>query len=914
MPFNVLTLPSLPISDVLEHIQQSLAQRHELVLEAPPGAGKTTLVPLALLDQPWLSGQRIIMLEPRRMAARAAAQRMASLINESPGQTVGFRVRQETKISKQTRIEVITEGILTRMLLQDPSLEGVGLLIFDEFHERSLDADVGLALALQSRQLFRDTTPLRLMLMSATLDGAAIADLLNDAPVIRSAGKMFPVELVYGKPQRYDDDLVERVVSALLSVITQHNEQHDSILVFLPGQGEINKVQRRLNDRLSAQDKDSIAICPLYGALPLHEQQRAINPLLAIDNKTENKTKRAKRKIVLATDIAETSLTIDGVNIVIDAGLCREPRFDPATGMSRLQTRRISKDSSIQRMGRAGRQAPGYCYRLWSEEQQYQLAQHSTAQILQADLAPLVLQLLAWGIDDVNELAWLDPPPPGPFKQAITLLEELGAIHRQDCPDKSPAYGHTHDNPLALKHLSLSGHGELMAAMPTHPRLAHMLLCSLRYQQIDKAAALAALLSDRNPLARGINGHASADLSQSLDIVMGYQPCDRQHQGWLKRTQQQAKTFKQLIKKESSSKQAPINVANKELQPDSVLGFLLACANPDRIAHRKPGSKTHYLLSNGRTAILDHKEPLLNSEWLAIAELGGHFNSEGKSSNDRIYSACSLDPALFDKQLNALLTEKDTLHWDENTDRLMAERLCYVGKLILKRRRIDNIPVQAKRTALIALLKKRGLDILPWSRSTRQWQARVMLLHKLMTEHEQERQAPELQCSEQQYSEQEWPDVSDHALLMNAEHWLGPYLDQVTKISDFQKLDLQQMLNNLLPWPLPQQLQELAPTGIKVPSGSTIAIDYTQTPPVLRVKLQEMFGCQSTPTIANGRIRLMLHLLSPAQRPLQVTQDLAGFWQSSYFDVKKDMKGRYPKHRWPDEPLLEKPGRSIKRK
>lgn len=840
-------LPELPITEVLPAIAQALVQAHELVLEAPPGAGKTTLVPLALLDQAWLGNQKILMLEPRRMAARAAAQRMASLLGEETGQTVGYRIRQETRISPHTRIEVITEGILARMLIDDPSLQGIGLVIFDEFHERSLDADFGLALALQSRELFRnDSNPLRLLVMSATLDGESISKLLGNAPLIRSAGNMFPVTLHYGQPKRLDANILDTLLAALPDIIAKHS---GSILVFLPGQAEINQAARRLGACLGREALQQTVILPLYGALSLGEQQRAIEPITG------------KRKIVLATDIAETSLTIEGITVVVDSGLCREPRFDPATAMTRLQTRRISKDSSIQRMGRAGRLSAGHCYRLWSEQQQAQLAQHSIPEILQADLAALALQLVAWGVTDINELSWLDPPPPGPMSQALDLLHSLGALHSRSQPAG-----------ISLANSTLTPHGVLMASMPTHPRLAHMLITAASQGLGKQAAALAALLADRSPLGRDYG----TDLSVQLAIVMGEQQCHSQYRGWLERTRQQAKNFKQLLNKirPQPGSQPP--------GPESATGFLLACAYPDRIGQRKSDRSHHYLLSNGRTATLDPKDTLSNSEWLAIAELGGTMSKHGKGSNDRIFSASPLDPVLFTGPLQELLEEQDRLQWDEQADRFSAEHIHRIGKLVLKRRRIEQLPAEARIEALLELITKRGLALLPWTPALRQWQARVMLLHSLDPEH--------------------WPDVSDNYLLVSLGSWLSPYLDTISKLSDFQRLDLPAILSTLLPWPLPQQLQEQAPATLQVPSGSQIRIDYSQTPPVLSVKLQEMFGCVDTPTIANGQVKLMLHLLSPAQRPLQVTQDLAGFWNSSYFAVQKEMKGRYPKHPWPDNP------------
>jgi ATP-dependent helicase HrpB len=853
-------LPDLPISETIPAIQQALARAHELVLEAPPGAGKTTLVPLALLQQSWLGTDKIIMLEPRRMAARAAAQRMATLLGESVGQTVGYRIRQESRISQHTRIEVITEGILARMLVDDPSLEGVGLLIFDEFHERSLDADFGLALALQGRELFRsDNNPLRLLVMSATLDGDGIAKLLGGATVLHSSGKMYPVTVHYSQPRRLHDNIVATVLSALPAITRKHS---GSILVFLPGQGEIIQVARQLGALLDPAEQQHTLILPLYGALPLREQQRAIAPIAG------------KRKIVLATDIAETSLTIEGISVVVDSGLCREPRFDPATAMTRLQTRRISKDSSVQRMGRAGRLQAGHCYRLWSEQQQAQLAQQSTPEILQADLAALVLQLIAWGVTDINELSWLDLPPAGAISQALDLLHKLKAIH--------PASAAT--GAISLANSKPSRHGQLMASMPTHPRLAHMLISAARHRLLDTGSALAAVLADRSPLGRD----SGADLSIPLAMVMGEQPSHSQHQSWLKRTRQQAKIFRQLLGKINADTSAAT------VSSDSATGFLLACAYPDRIAHRKPNHSTHFLLSNGRTASLEQQDPLTNSEWLAVAQVGGTMGKEGKGSSDRIFSASTLDPDLFMDQLRELVDERDSLHWDPQSDRFNAEHIQCIGKLVIQRQRIEHIPGAARVKALLEVIAKRGLDLLPWTAAIRQWQARVMLLHKLQP--------------------QQWPDLSDQHLLATTDEWLAPYLDSVNKLGDFQRLDLAAILATLLPWPLPQQLQQQAPMTVQVPSGSQIAVDYTCEPPVLSVKLQEMFGCNDTPTIANGRVKLLLHLLSPARRPLQVTQDLAGFWNSSYFEVQKEMKGRYPKHPWPDNPAQALPTKHSKRR
>jgi ATP-dependent RNA helicase HrpB len=887
-------LPKLPISEVLSQIQQTLRQQHELVVEAPPGAGKTTLVPLALLNEPWLAKQRILVLEPRRMAARSAAQRMASLLGEPIGHTVGYRVRQDNQVGPHTRIEVITEGILTRMLLHDPSLEGIGLIIFDEFHERSIDADFGLALALQGRELFREQhNALRLLVMSATLDGEGIAQLLNNATIIRSAGKAFPVDIVYGKTKRYDEDITDIVANTLVDVISRHT---DGVLVFLPGQGEIHLVMQKLNDRLPLQDKQNTQILPLYGALPLEEQLRAIGPIATLKQPS---SQIQPRKIVLATDIAETSLTIEGITVVVDAGLCREPCFDPATGMTRLQTRRISKDSSIQRAGRAGRLEPGSCYRLWSEEQQTQLAQYSTPQILQTDLAPLALQLLAWGIDDITELKWLDLPPLGPLSQALDLLANLGAISQQSGQqNKDPTEPSARSHTSILKGWRIGAHGELMTRFPIHPRLSHMLLRGAQHQQLKLASMLAALLSERSPL----NREFGADLSQQIAVVMGDIACNSRYRSWLNRTKQQAKVLRRMCEQRAASNTN--ETKNQWLSDESALGFLLSCAYPERIARQYPGSNNRYLLANGRCATLNEKDPLCNQPWLVAAELGGHHGKHNQNANDRIFSATAFDPALLNDQCAELTEENETLFWDEQSDRLLAEHIRSIGKIVFSRKRIETIDPNAKCRALIAMINKRGLSLLPWNSSTRQWQARVMLLNSVF-------EKPGTQVILQ--AQPKWPDVSDQNLLLTISQWLSPFLHDITMLSDFQKLDLQTILNALLPWPLPQQLDELAPTTLKVPSGSRVSIDYTSNPPILNVKLQEMFGCQTTPTIANGRVKLMLHLLSPARRPLQVTQDLTSFWSSSYIEVKKEMKGRYPKHPWPDNPLQALPTRKTKR-
>ncbi|OQW99002.1 MAG: ATP-dependent helicase HrpB, partial [Thiothrix lacustris] len=558
-----------------------------------------------------------------------------------------------------------------------------------------------------------------------------------------------------------------------------------------------------------------------------------------------------ERKVVLATNIAETSLTIEDVDVVVDSGLVREARFDPGTGMTGLHTTRISRASSTQRAGRAGRLAPGVCYRLWTESQQEQLAAHNTPEILRADLAPLALQLLQWGVDDPTELRWLDVPPTGLWQQALDLLETLGAIQRKG-------------NATVL-----TAHGQVMCLLPVHPRLAHLLICGAQAGHLNAAANLASLLSDRNPFSKD-----NPDISQPLESLAGTSRCPAQHQGWLQRTRQLANQFVEQIR----SQKLPDNGVSFLLPTAQVNGYLLACAYPDRIARKRHSGG--YQLANGRSAGLPDKHALGNQAWLVIAEVSSMV---GKSS-DIIRSATALDDKLFASALADQVREQTVVEWDNKAGRFIAEAQQKIGALVLQRTTLQKVTLEAKSAALIGFIRKQGLDLLPWQAEHEQWCARVNLLRRVEPE-------------------QHWPDVSREHLLATLEDWLSPYLDAVNLLNDFKKLDLNAILSTLLPWEMQQRLEQLAPKLLEVPSGHSIAIDYSQSPPVLAVKLQEMFGCQQTPTIANGRVALLVHLLSPAGRPLQITQDLAGFWRTSYHEVKKDMKGRYPKHPWPDDPL-----------
>ncbi|WP_223432397.1 ATP-dependent helicase HrpB [Pseudomonas sp. GL-B-26] len=833
---------SLPIDEVLPALREALATRHEAVLEAPPGAGKTTRVPLALLNEPWLAGQTILMLEPRRLAARAAAERLASELGEKVGETVGYRIRLDSKVGPKTRIEVVTEGILTRRLQDDPALEGVGLLIFDEFHERSLDADLALALSLNGRELFRDDQPLKILLMSATLEGERLAGLLDDAPILRSEGRMYPVAMRWGRPFQPGEFIEPRLVQTILEAL---NDETGSVLVFLPGQAEIRRVHQQLADALG--ESTQVLLCPLHGELDLAAQRAAIDPAPA-----------GKRKVVLATNIAETSLTIDGVRVVIDAGLARVPRFDPGSGMARLDTQRISKASATQRAGRAGRLEPGVCYRLWSQDQHEQLAAYASAEILSADLAGLALQLGRWGVTP-GQLVWLDVPPAAAYAQAQDLLERLGALDGE----------------------ALTRHGQAMAELPAHPRIAHLLLRGQALGLADMACDVAALLGERDIL-RG----AGADLHSRLVLLSGEERAARGAQGGVQRARQLARQYRGYLRGKASE---PVS------DPDHPrwLGALLALAYPDRVAQQRRAGGAEYRLANGRAALFAEADSLMKQPWLVIADLG----SRQGQREERIYLAADFDPALFDSVLAEQVRVVDQLDWDEREGVLRAERQRKVGELILSREPLTGLDETARSQALVNLVRRKGLELLPWTPELRQWQARVALLRQL-----------DLSSKEQS----EWPDVSDAALLKSLEHWLMPYLGKVSRLSHFANLDLSSIVHNLLPWPLPQRLDELAPHHLSVPSGSSIRLDYSEQPPILAVRLQELFGLAETPRIAGGRQVVKLHLLSPARRPVQVTQDLANFWRSTYAEVKKDLKGRYPKHYWPDDPLVAEATARIK--
>lgn len=673
--------------------------------------------------------------------------------------------------------------------------------------------------------------------MSATLEGERLSRLLDDAPIVSSEGRMHPVDIRWSRPYQPGEFVEPRVVDCVLQALA---EQPGSLLVFLPGQAEIRRVHQALQEALG--ERPDILLCPLHGELDLNAQRAAIDP-----------APQGLRKVVLATNIAETSLTIDGVRVVIDAGLARVPRFDPGSGMTRLDTQRISRASATQRAGRAGRLEPGVCYRLWSEAQHDQLAAHGSAEILQADLAGLALQLARWGVT-ADQLHWLDPPPAAALAQAQDLLARLKAY-----------------KPGSRE--SLSEHGLAMAELPAHPRIAHLLLRGQDLGLAQMACDVAALLGERD-IQRG----GGADLHSRLALVSGESKATRGGQGGVQRARQLARQYRGLLRGKAGA-----SVAN----PDHPrwLGALLALAYPDRIAQQRREGGAEYRLANGRAALFAEVDALMKCSWLVIADLG----SRQGQREERIYLAAEFDPRLFEDVLAEQVERVDVLEWDEREQALRAERQAKVGELVLSREPLPGLDDEARAKALLGLVRRKGLNLLTWTPELRQWQARVALLRQL-----------DLETS----GESQWPDLSDETLLASLEDWLQPYLGKVSRLSHFAQLDLASMLRNLLPWPLPQRLDEWAPAHLTVPSGSNIRLDYSETPPILAVRLQELFGLADTPCIAQGRQQVKLHLLSPARRPVQVTQDLANFWRTTYSDVKKDLKGRYPKHYWPDDPLV----------
>ncbi len=810
-PFDI----DLPVTDIIAFVREQLAQKNTLIINAPHGAGKSTLLPLALIDEIWLSGKKIIMLEPRRLAAKTIAMRMASFLKEEVGETVGYRIRFENRIGSKTKIEVVTEGILTRMLHTDNALEDVGLVIFDEFHERSLHADVALALCREAQQVLR--ADLRIMIMSATLNMPELTALLN-APVVETKGKQYQVEIIYTSDA--DETLLPELTAR--TVINAVKENEGDVLVFLPGEGEIRKCEEILKNQLS-----NFSIHPLYGQLPQHEQFLAITP-----------NKFGKRKIVLATSIAETSLTIEGIKIVVDTGFGRSSRFDSKSGLSRLETLRISKDSADQRAGRAGRLSNGVCYRMWTMATHERLAAHRVPEIMEADLTSMMLEMAQWGVSDIMELTWLTPPPKSALTQALETLTHINAI----------------DNGR------ISEHGKQIHRLACHPRIAHLLIMAKENKTVQLATDIAAVLEERDPLPR----------DSGIDINLRVEALRR------------ARNYNSLgnrfsrIEKVAASYRKMLNV---EIDNGAVdvfeTGLLLAYAYPERIAFARPGNNAQFQLANGKYAMVGHKDDLAHEPWLAVAHM------DLREGLGKIFLAAPLNP----KDLLPMVKEQEVIIWDTRKGGLIATKELKIGSIVLQSKTLSTPSHEHVIEAICKAIKSEGENLLDFNEDIVQLQNRILSLRKWNPS-------------------EDWPDVSIDVLLNDNKNWLGPYLKDVKKLEDLKKINLTEALFHSIDWEKQQALNLLAPKKIAVPSGSEIKIQYfvNGATPVLSVRLQEVFGLSDTPILNNGKTKVVMHLLSPGYKPVQVTSDLNSFWNNMYFEVKKELQRRYPKHSWPDDP------------
>jgi ATP-dependent helicase HrpB len=839
----------LPIDAVLAALRAALETQRAAVLEAPPGAGKSTVVPLALLEDAWASRGRILMLEPRRLATRAVAARMAHTLGEPVGRTVGYRMRLDTKVSRATRIEVLTEGILTRLLQEDPALEDVALVIFDEFHERSLQADLGLALTLDARANLNPQ--LRLLVMSATLDGAAVARLIGDAPLISAPGRVFPVTTRYleaGLPllpeaagARPGETPERRVVQLIGRAL---REEGGDVLVFLPGAREIRRVQAAL---AAAELGAAVQVRPLFGELSGEAQDAALAPAAP-----------GQRKVVLATNIAETSLTIPGVRVVVDSGLVRRARFDPVTGMSRLETQRVSRASAEQRQGRAGRSAPGVCYRAWGAGAHTALAPFTPAEILEADLAPLALELACWGARDAAALRWLDPPRAALLASARALLRRLGALDAEE---------------------RISAHGRELARLALHPRLAHMLLRARDLGCGALAAQLAAVLSERD-LVRAGAGAPDADIRTRLELLRGEAAAVGADRGTLERARRVARDLERQV-------QGAAGAAAPGAEP-AAAGLLLAFAYPDRIGRRRAGGEGRYALTSGRGAHFATAQGLARQEFIVAVDL------DDAERDARILVAAPLARAQLYEHFAAQLVRRDTVAWNSREQAVSARRTVMLDELVLEEQPLPEIPAELARAAMLVGVRGLGIEALPWERDTRELQARVGFVRAALAG---EAQGP-------------WPDLSDEALAAHPETWLAPWLEGVTRREHLARVPLGEALRAQLSWQQQRELEEWAPTHLTLPGGARVRVDYLdESAPMVAVRLQEVFGLAATPRLGREPVAVTFKLLSPAQRPLQVTRDLASFWRGAYAEVRKDMRGRYPKHYWPEDPLQAQPTR-----
>jgi ATP-dependent helicase HrpB len=822
----------LPVDAVIPDLRAALASAGAAVLEAPPGAGKTTRVPLALLGEAWLGGRTILMLEPRRIAARAAAARMAATLGEKPGETVGYRVRHEAKVGPATRIEVLTEALLTRRMQSDPELSGVGLVIFDEFHERSLDADLGLALALEAQAALRPD--LKLLVMSATLDGARVAALLGGAPVIRSEGRLFPVETIWAPPSDPAFRALPKEMARL--ILRAHRDTPGGILAFLPGEGEIRAVARELE---TAGLPAGTHIAPLFGNLPFDAQASAIAPAAP-----------GTRKIVLATAIAETSLTIEGISAVVDSGFSRAARHDPASGMGALVTIRTSRASADQRRGRAGRTGPGTCYRLWAEETHRAREAFAAPEIATADLAPFLLELAAWGEADPAAYALLDQPQAASILEARALLVSLGALDGQG---------------------RMTPHGRALSGLGVHPRLGHMIVAGAERGMGASAAALAAILSERD-IVRTSRDHPDTDIRARLEVFAGGPPPFNAQidKAALARARENARAWGRRARLTGDGACA------------SHAGMLLALAYPERVAMARGSGG--FRMRSGRGAVLAEGDPLRRERFLALGPL------DGGGDNARVHLAAPLTLPDIEALFGAQIETREEVRWAG--DGLVARQVRALGALILAERTLERPDAGLSTEAVLDGVRAAGLDALPWTEDLRQLQARAAFLRA--------------------QGDEAMPDLSDAALLGTLAGWLGPFLAGITRRGQFARIDLDAALKAHLGYDAARRLERDAPARLTVPTGNSLRVDYLTGAPVLEVKLQEMFGAADGPRVAQGRVPVTLHLLSPARRPVAVTQDLRGFWARGYFDVRKDLRGRYPKHPWPDDPLAAAPTARVK--
>ncbi|SKB41319.1 ATP-dependent helicase HrpB [Parapedobacter luteus] len=822
-----LTQVHLPIVAAIPQVRQHLATQNTLILSTPPGAGKSTIIPLSLLDEPWLAGRKIVMLEPRRLAASSIAHRMASLLGEKAGETVGYRVRFENQTSARTRIEVVTEGILTRMLHQDNALEDVGIVIFDEFHERRLHTDLSMVLCRESQQVLR--ADLRLLVMSATLDTSQLAALLH-APVVESQGRLYPVDIIHTE----EPDLRELPTQCARTILRALREQQGDILAFLPGEAEI-----RACEQLLLTNPVGAAIHPLYGQLSLAEQHAAIQP-----------NRNGKRKIVLATAIAETSLTIEGITVVVDCGYTRTMVFDPPSGLSRLKTARISVDAANQRTGRAGRLGPGTCYRMWTAATEQRMAAYRTPEILEADLTSLLLDTAQWGVHDLNQLDWLTPPPPPAVVQARDLLHGLGAIDGG----------------------KVTLHGKAVHALPCHPRIAHMLLEGKRLGMSGLATDIAALLDERDPLGR----EAGTDINLRIDTLRKHRAYTKQSRR-LDNIEKIARSYRKLLGTHEDN--GPVDSYHT--------GILLARAYPERIAKARDDGKGTYHLANGKQAVIPSGDDLALEPWLAIALL------DARDGLGKVFLASPLNPA--DLFPFAQITER--MFWNTQKGGIIATRDHRIGSVTLASSPIAVADSASMTSILCDAIRSEGTQLLNWTDAVLQWQNRVLSLR-------------------QWRPHEDWPDVSTASLLHRPEQWLSPYLQGILKADELKKLDVLHMLHHSLEYEQQQALDRLTPTSITVPSGSAAKLRYSALgePPVLAVRLQEVFGMMDTPKVNDGRTAVVLHLLSPGFKPVQVTGDLRSFWKTAYFEVRKELKRRYPKHAWPEDPLTAQAVQGVPKK